>query len=134
MQQDNLFSSAHSFDEINTPAGQVDSSIVNTDWLEQHFALQVDSDLPDGVQRFQGVHPHHSFIVQAPAGSGKTSLLAQRFLALLSQVESPEQIVAMTFTKKAAAEMRERIVEALMLGEKALPEAMLRLWKLIPGN
>lgn len=118
MQQDSLFS--------NELPGLVDSinaqKIMTTDWLQPPFNLQLDAQLPDGLARFQGVHPHHSFIVQAPAGSGKTSLLAQRFLALLSQVDSPEQIVAMTFTKKAAAEMRERIVEALMLGEKPLSE------------
>ncbi len=68
----------------------------------------------DQKQREEALDPSRSFIVQAPAGSGKTGLLVQRYLKLLSSVEKPESVVAMTFTRKAAGELKDRIQDALL--------------------
>ncbi|HME57939.1 MAG TPA: UvrD-helicase domain-containing protein [Terracidiphilus sp.] len=70
-------------------------------------------DPPDQLERLRALHPGRSILVQAPAGSGKTDLLARRFLRLLGEVDEPGQIVAITFTNAAAAEMRNRILDEL---------------------
>ena len=76
---------------------------------------------PDQPQRENALYPTRSILVQAPAGSGKTDLLTRRFLRLLAEVDSPDQIVAITFTNAAAAEMRHRILAELEKAAHAEP-------------
>ena len=70
--------------------------------------------------RITALDPQRSFIVQAPAGSGKTGLLVYRMLTLLATVEKPQQVLSITFTRKATSEMRERLLELIEFAEQGV--------------
>ncbi len=67
--------------------------------------------------------PQGSFHLEAPAGSGKTSVLLARFLSLLARVAAPEELLALTFTRKAAGELRTRVMQLLWGREEPGPGA-----------
>ena len=69
--------------------------------------------LPDAADRAAALDLSRHALVMAPAGSGKTGLLVHRVLRALAVVDVPEQVVAITFTNNAAAEIRARVLDVL---------------------
>ena len=109
-----------------------------------------DPAAADQLARERAIDPSLSVLLQAPAGSGKTSVLTERLLRLLAVVDEPEEILAITFTRRAAAEMRARVLRALRaevgedaqgrrlreLAAAALQRSQVRGWRLAqdPGR
>ena len=77
----------------------------------------------DQTVRDQALGPLEGFHLEAPAGSGKTSVLLARFLTLLARVDAPEEILALTFTRKAAGELRPAVMALLWERQDPGPDA-----------
>ena len=67
----------------------------------------------DEAARQAAVDPSQNIVLEASAGTGKTRVLVERYVNLLLAGVDPDHILAITFTRKAAAEMRQRIMERL---------------------
>ena len=70
-------------------------------------------ETPDARARRLAVDPLRNVALEASAGTGKTRVLVDRYVRLLEAGVAPRNILAITFTRKAAAEMRQRVMSTL---------------------
>jgi ATP-dependent helicase/nuclease subunit A len=97
------------------------------------FDAEDPLDRRDADARVRAVDPTRNVALEASAGTGKTRVLVDRYVALLLAGAKPRNILAMTFTRKAAVEMRQRILHELARREKEQTLAP-ELWREIREN
>jgi ATP-dependent helicase/nuclease subunit A len=87
----------------------------------------------DADARVLAVDPRRNVALEASAGTGKTRVLVDRYVGLLAAGVKPRNILAITFTRKASAEMRQRILLELTTRhqEKTIAD---ELWHAIRGS
>jgi ATP-dependent helicase/nuclease subunit A len=91
------------------------------------FDLPIEEVPFDRAAREFAVDPANNVLLEASAGTGKTRVLVERYVRLIENGVNPKNILAITFTRKAAGEMRDRILTALR--ERATRDAgMAQRW------
>ena len=107
-----LFAAQAPADAGGEPRREGETTTETVDGVEPG-AADVLPEPPDAEERAHAVNPAEHVVLEASAGTGKTSVLVQRYCNLLAAGVDPANILAITFTRKAAAEMRERILREL---------------------